>query len=95
MAAPVSLISSVPNLALVLGVGVLALACWTVVSKARKAKRPPLPPGPPSEFILGHMRVVPFDSVFLQYDKWAREYSRSSEKLAHQEEHVADVNPRL
>src|SRR6185295_7138855 len=34
---------------------------------ARRWRRgPPLPPGPPGEFLLGHYRVVPLDAAFVK-----------------------------
>ena len=43
--------------------------------------KPPLPPGPPPEPILGHYRVVPEDAAFKQYAEWAKEYSTASKGL--------------
>jgi len=37
----------------------------------------PLPPGPPGEFLLGHLRVVPSHKPELAYEKWGKEYSQS------------------
>lgn len=34
----------------------------------------PLPPGPPGEPILGHLRVVPSDNPEFAYEKWSKEY---------------------
>lgn len=38
----------------------------------------PLPPGPPSEFLLGHARVMPRENVAETYAKWGKEYSTST-----------------
>ncbi|KAI6759177.1 hypothetical protein HG530_009857 [Fusarium avenaceum] len=35
----------------------------------------PLPPGPPSEFLLGHARVIPIENASAVYLKWSREYN--------------------
>lgn len=35
----------------------------------------PLPPGPPSEFLLGHTRVIPKENAAEVYSRWAKEYS--------------------
>ncbi|KAL8377650.1 hypothetical protein RB595_008373 [Gaeumannomyces hyphopodioides] len=42
--------------------------------RRRRAKRLPLPPGPPGEFLLGHSRVVPFEAPFKKYAEWGVEY---------------------
>ena len=36
----------------------------------------PLPPGPPSEFLLGHTRVIPQENAAKVYSKWSKEYSK-------------------
>ncbi|KAH8880599.1 cytochrome P450 [Thozetella sp. PMI_491] len=54
--------------------GILLLATW-IVGRGLGRRRAPLPPGPPSEFLLGHYRVVPLDASFKQYAKWGREYN--------------------
>ncbi|EKJ73242.1 hypothetical protein FPSE_06507 [Fusarium pseudograminearum CS3096] len=35
----------------------------------------PLPPGPPSEFLLGHTRVIPKENAAKVYSRWAKEYN--------------------
>nr|XP_036588383.1 cytochrome p450 monooxygenase [Colletotrichum truncatum]KAF6799756.1 cytochrome p450 monooxygenase [Colletotrichum truncatum] len=35
---------------------------------------PPLPPGPPGEFLLGHLRVIPKERTAEKYAQWANEY---------------------
>lgn len=35
----------------------------------------PLPPGPPSEFLLGHTRVIPQENAAKVYSRWSKEYS--------------------
>lgn len=54
---------------------VLAVAFITTQLLAlRKRSQLPLPPGPPGEPILGHLRVVPTDNPEYAYAKWAEEY---------------------
>jgi hypothetical protein len=36
----------------------------------------PLPPGPPSEFLLGHTRVIPQENAAKVYSRWSKEYSK-------------------
>ncbi|KAF4988943.1 hypothetical protein FGRMN_9457 [Fusarium graminum] len=44
---------------------------------AHKRSQPalPLPPGPPSEFLLGHARVMPKENASAVYAKWSRDYN--------------------
>jgi len=37
----------------------------------------PLPPGPPGEPLIGHLRMVPVENPQLAYMKWGEEYSMS------------------
>jgi len=43
----------------------------------------PLPPGPPGEPILGHLRIIPEDHPEYQYTEWGKQYS---------ERHLAHLN---
>ncbi|KAK4202012.1 cytochrome P450 [Triangularia verruculosa] len=55
---------------LILGVlTYLAFQFW------RARTRPPLPPGPPGEVLLGHYRLVPEDAAFKKYAAWATQYN--------------------
>ncbi|KAK0642229.1 cytochrome P450 [Cercophora newfieldiana] len=54
--------------ALVLVVGAL------VYRRVQQRRKLPLPPGPPSEPLLGHLRVVPADHPEFQYTQWGKEY---------------------
>jgi hypothetical protein len=38
----------------------------------------PLPPGPPSEFLLGHTRIIPKENAGKVYSRWSKEYSESA-----------------
>lgn len=55
------------------------LVCSTLaIARRGRSKRHfglPLPPGPPGEFILGHLRSIPKSDTALAYAKWGREYS--------------------
>ncbi|KAH8879650.1 cytochrome P450 [Thozetella sp. PMI_491] len=54
---------------------VLGLILWSyVVTPRLRRKGVPLPPGPPSEPILGHLRVVPEYSPEYTYQRWSKEY---------------------
>lgn len=56
--------------------GVITLAALAIgrFSSRRKSVYP-LPPGPPGELILGHLRIVPTDSPEYAYAKWSKEYN--------------------
>lgn len=62
----------------ILGLAIVILLAVLRTARARVRGRPPLPPGPPPEPILGHYRVVPQDAAFKRYAEWAREYSTTS-----------------
>lgn len=72
--APFNYVSS-PGLSIV----VLVL-CFTFFIAIRNryqrhgADKLPLPPGPPGEPLLGHLRVIPADFSERAYDRWSREY---------------------
>ncbi|CAK3873870.1 cytochrome p450 1a2 [Lecanosticta acicola] len=57
---------------------VAAVACTGYLCSLLLSKRPrhrlPLPPAPPGEPILGHLRVVPVDNPEYAYAKWSQEY---------------------
>lgn len=44
-----------------------------VLWKRRRPNRP-LPPGPPGEFLLGHIRIIPTENPEYAYQKWSKEY---------------------
>ncbi|KAH6880527.1 cytochrome P450 [Thelonectria olida] len=46
-----------------------------LLASQRRHGSPPLPPGPPGEPILGHLRVIPADNPEYAYMKWSKEYS--------------------
>lgn len=41
----------------------------------------PYPPGPPGEFLLGHLRVIPQEKTAQTYARWGKEYSLSIESV--------------
>ena len=44
--------------------------------KFRNRRTLPYPPGPPGEFLIGHLRVIPFEDSPTAYLNWGREYSK-------------------
>ncbi|KAJ6443854.1 O-methylsterigmatocystin oxidoreductase [Purpureocillium lavendulum] len=64
-----------PGLAL-LAAAVLFLVAKAVAASRAWRRRPslPLPPGPPGEPVLGHLRVVPAYGPEYTYMRWSREY---------------------
>lgn len=63
----------VSNLYLLLAVAA-ATVVYLIYNVFSKQKGLPLPPGPPAEPILGHLRVVPTDHPEYAYTKWGKEY---------------------
>ena len=61
---------------------------------ARKRSPYPLPPSPPGELLIGHLRTVPTENPQLAYMKWGKEYSRTfmSPKIIVQKVIVADTD---
>lgn len=41
----------------------------------------PLPPGPPGEPLLGHLRIIPAEHPEFQYAEWAKEYNTDIREL--------------
>ncbi|KAI1297494.1 putative cytochrome P450 oxidoreductase [Xylaria venustula] len=54
-------------------IGVLVLLLGRRVLGAKR--RLPLPPGPPGEPLIGHLRVIPTEHPEIQYAQWAKEYN--------------------
>jgi len=54
----------------------LAVVLWKIPSffLFRKTTPYPLPPGPPGEPLLGHLRVVPSNKPEIAYAKWSKDY---------------------
>ena len=63
-----------------LAVGLLSLVALLFAASRliRKTAPYPLPPGPPGEPILGHLRIVPTERPELYYEKLSKEYSKAS-----------------
>lgn len=51
----------------------VVLGIYFLLSRSKKSSLP-LPPGPPGEPILGHLRVVPTDNPEYAYQKWSKQY---------------------
>ncbi|THH19556.1 hypothetical protein EW146_g1637 [Bondarzewia mesenterica] len=52
----------------------VSLVLWAVYSHLRPSKTHQLPPGPPGEPIIGHLRIVPTGSPEFTYARWSKEY---------------------
>ncbi|KAF9440474.1 cytochrome P450 [Macrolepiota fuliginosa MF-IS2] len=52
----------------------LIVLALTIALQRRKNFKVPLPPSPPSDPILGHLRYIPSENPELQYTKWAKTY---------------------
>jgi hypothetical protein len=59
---------------LTLIVASLSLLGFIVVFRRRRLLNVPLPPSPPSDFILGHLRHIPSENPETQYAEWAKIY---------------------
>ncbi|KAI0096422.1 putative O-methylsterigmatocystin oxidoreductase [Nemania sp. FL0031] len=65
--------SSTVSVLLVTIVVSVILLTWTRIK--RRDNRLPLPPGPPGEPVIGHLRIIPAVHPELQYAKWAQQYN--------------------
>lgn len=52
----------------------IAILVWIASSGRKVAHKAPLPPGPPADPIVGHIRIVPTESPEFSYGKWAKQY---------------------
>jgi hypothetical protein len=53
---------------------VLGAVAWKITTSRRTVAPAPLPPGPPADPIIGHVRVVPTDRPEVCYQKWGKEF---------------------
>ncbi|RDW60579.1 putative o-methylsterigmatocystin oxidoreductase [Coleophoma cylindrospora] len=54
--------------------GGLLLLLATKIRDVHRRKSLAYPPGPPGEFLIGHLRVIPFSGVAQAYLDWGKEY---------------------
>jgi hypothetical protein len=52
------------------------LLLYYVFRKGKKV-RGPLPPGPPADPFIGHVRLIPAENPEFTYMKWGKDYSLS------------------
>jgi cytochrome P450 len=72
--AAIKMLFDVPNPYLLFAVAV-SVVLPLLYKSLTKQRGLPLPPGPPPEPLLGHLRIVPTDHPEYQYTKWGKEYS--------------------
>jgi cytochrome P450 len=53
---------------------VLGAVAWKITTSRRTVASAPLPPGPPADPIIGHVRVNPTDRREVCYQKWGKEF---------------------
>jgi hypothetical protein len=54
---------------------VIATLTWKFINGRKSTALAPLPPGPPADLIIGHVRMVPSSRPELVYQKWAKQYN--------------------
>ncbi|KAJ8133112.1 hypothetical protein O1611_g511 [Lasiodiplodia mahajangana] len=59
--------------ALIVAIIPVLLLIWTRIN--RRNSKLPLPPGPPGEPVIGHLRVIPAVHPEFQYAQWAKQYN--------------------
>ena len=57
----------------IIGIGLLFVISSTILAR-RKRGRLPLPPGPPGEPLIGHLRIIPTDNPEFAYMRWSKEH---------------------
>ncbi|CAE6486506.1 unnamed protein product [Rhizoctonia solani] len=56
-----------------LTIAVITLAVWALYAWPRRAQKLPLPPGPKSDPLIGHLRVLPTSEEHRVYARWGKE----------------------
>lgn len=67
-----------------LGSIVIVLLVWATYSWLQETSPKahyPLPPGPPGEPIIGHLRIVPIESPEYAFQRWSKEYGERRHKI--------------
>lgn len=57
--------------------GVLVLLGFLILRRCRNARRDRLPPGPPADPIIGHLRSFPATEPGKTFYRWSKEYGKS------------------
>ena len=72
---------------IVLAIVPLGVLVWRAADSRHNSRN--LPPGPPADPIIGHVRKVPTSRPELAYKQWAQEYSELVLALAYQQAHCS------
>ncbi|KAK5128728.1 hypothetical protein LTR85_000061 [Meristemomyces frigidus] len=68
-------IPGIPHLRLYLLATAVVLAIWVLARSFAKRYPHPLPPSPPAEPLIGHLRTVPLENAHLVHMRYAKEYN--------------------
>ena len=55
---------------------ILALGVYYVIRKAKSSRSGKLPPGPPADPILGHLRIYPEEDQSRVFYEWSKQYGK-------------------
>ena len=67
--------TDIQHIHLVDGVCVLAAAAALyLVYRSRTRQNVNLPPGPPGDVVIGHIRRIPLEYSWIEFGKWAKKY---------------------
>jgi hypothetical protein len=61
----------------IVGTAILGLFLWVFWLRSRTRNSHPLPPGPPGDPIIGHIRHVPASGVEKTFMQWGKQCSMS------------------